>query len=69
MVIEASNIQELYGKINNYGKYKIPKTASKEIISFLDKMLKYDGKQRLSARELMNEPFLTKDVKYFTYFS
>ena len=33
---EASNIQELYGKINNYGKYKIPKTASKEIISFLD---------------------------------
>ena len=66
---EASNIQELYGKINNYGKYKIPKTASKEIISFLDKMLKYDGKQRLSARELLNEPFLTKDVKYFTYFS
>ena len=64
---EASNIQELYGKINFDGKYKIPKTASREIISFLEKMLQYDGKKRLSASELMNEPFLTKDVKDFTY--
>ena len=64
---EASNIQELYGKINFDGKYKIPKTASREIISFLEKMLQYDGKKRLTAIELMNEPFLTKDVKDFTY--
>ena len=28
-------------------------------------MLKYDPKYRLSARELLNEPFLTKNVKNF----
>ncbi len=50
-----SNFQELYGKIYNYGKYKKPKTASLEIISFLDKMLKYDIKAHISARVLMNE--------------
>ena len=64
---EAKNIQELFTKINFDGKYKIPKTASKEIYSFLDKMLQYDGKARLSAKELMNQPFLTKNVKDFTY--
>ena len=31
---EAQDIQELYTKISHYGKYKIPKTASLEIISF-----------------------------------
>ena len=64
---EAKNAQELFSKIVNYGKYKIPKTSSLEIISFLDKMLQYNGQARLSARELKNEPFLTKNVKDFTY--
>ena len=62
---EAKNFEELIGKIN-YGKYKLPKTASHEIYSFLEKMLQYDGKARLSARELINQPFLTKDPKNFT---
>ena len=55
---------ELINKIN-IGKYPLPNYTSKELISFLDKMLKYDPKYRLSARELLNEPFLTKNVKNF----
>ena len=63
---EAKNFEELIDKIN-YGKYKMPKTASKEIYSFLNNMLQYDGKFRLSARELKKHPFLTKDPKNFTH--
>ena len=63
---EAKTFEELVGKIDK-GKYKLPTTASREIISFLDKMLKYKGKDRLSAKELINEPFLVKNFKDFTY--
>ena len=63
---DAKNEKELVAKINN-GKYKIPKTASLEIISFLDKMLRYEGNLRLSARELKNEPFLKKNISDFSY--
>ena len=63
---EAKTFEELVGKIDK-GKYKLPTSASREIISFLDKMLKYKGKDRSSARELINEPFLVKNFKNFTY--
>ena len=63
---EAKTFEELVGKIDK-GKYRLPTTASREIISFLDKMLKYKGKDRSSARELINEPFLVKNFKDFTY--
>jgi serine/threonine protein kinase len=63
---EAKTFEELVGKIN-LGKYRLPRTASLEIVSFLDKMLKYDGKDRSTARELSNEPFLIKNFKDFTY--
>ena len=63
---EAKTFEELVGKIDK-GKYRLPTKASKEIISFLDKMLKYKGKDRLSAKELINEPFLVKNFKNFTY--
>ena len=66
---EANNFEELMGKIIDYGKYRIPRTSSIEIVSFLDKMLKYNGKDRLTAKELINEPFLTKNVKDFSYLS
>ena len=58
---EAKTSKELVEKIKT-GLYRIPKTASNEITSFLDKMLKYDSNNRLSARELMNHPFLTKHI-------
>ena len=65
---EAKTFEELVGKIN-IGKYRLPRTASTEIVSFLDKMLKYDGKDRLTAKELKKEPFLCKNFKDFTYMS
>ena len=40
------------------GQYLIPNDASPEIKSFLDKMLIYDGKYRISAKDLLIEPFL-----------
>lgn len=65
-LFEAKTFEELVGKIDK-GKYRLPTDASREIISFLDKMLKYKGKDRLSAKELINEPFLVKNFKNFTY--
>ena len=63
---EAKTFEELVGKIDK-GKYRLPSSASREIILFLDKMLKYKGKDRSSARELINEPFLFKNFKDFTF--
>ena len=65
---EAETFDELVGKIQK-GKYRLPPTTSTELVSFLSKMLQYDGKARLSAKELINEPFITKNVKDFTYIS
>ena len=62
---EAKTSGEMKGKLNN-GKFKLPKTASFEIYSFLVKMLQNDAKARLSARKLINQPFLTKDPKTFS---
>ena len=59
MPFEANSEEEIYEKIIK-GKYKIPKTASYEIVDFFTKMLKYNAKSRLSARELLKHPFLTK---------
>jgi len=46
--------------------YSIPKTFSKEVVSFLTAMLQYEAKNRLSSKELLKHPFLTKNVKNFT---
>ena len=65
---EAETFDELVSKIRK-GKYKLTPNTSQELVFFLDKMLKYDGKARLSAKELINEPFITKNVKDFTRIS
>ena len=57
---------EIMKKIHE-GTYPLPIYTSNEFRSFLDKMLKYDPKCRLTARELLNEPFLIKDVNDFVY--
>ena len=64
----TENKNELYDKIKD-GKYKIRKTVSKEFISFLCSMLKYDGKQRITAEQLLDKTFLKKDIKEFHYLS
>ena len=64
-LFNAKNIKDLVVKVEN-GLYSIPKTFSKEAISFLTAMLQYEGKNRLSSKELLKHPFLTKNVKNFT---
>ena len=61
---ESDSMDELVNKINN-GDYYIPITLSKEAISFIDNMLQYYPKDRLSIDELYNHDFLTKNVKDF----
>lgn len=64
-LFNAKNIKDLVVKVE-HGLYSIPKTFSKEVISFLTAMLQYDAKNRLSSKELLKHPFLTKNVKNFT---
>jgi serine/threonine protein kinase len=64
-LFNAKNIKDLVVKVES-GLYSIPKTFSKEVISFLTAMLQYEGKNRLSSKELLKHPFLTKNVKNFT---
>ena len=67
-LFNAKNIKDLVVKVES-GLYSIPKTFSKEAISFLTAMLQYEGKNRLSSKELLKHPFLTKNVKNFTKYN
>ena len=67
-VFEAQTIDELYEKIQK-GKYKLPKTLSKEIISFINSMLVKDADYRKSAEELLKHRFIVKSVKDFHFIS
>ena len=64
-LFEGSNRDELERKMEE-GNYNLPTSLSKETVSFLNGMLQYNRKDRLSANELANHPFLTKRVNYFT---
>ena len=63
---DATSYEELVSKIQK-GNYKIPKNLklSKEAISFINGMLKYNPEQRLSIDQLANHNFLIKNVKDF----
>ena len=63
-VFNAEDLDELVQKVEN-GTYSVPTKLSKEIISFLNGMLQYDSSMRLSAEQLCNHRFLTKNVKDF----
>ena len=62
---DAYNMQELVAKIEE-GTYKVPTNLSTEVVSFLNGMLQYDPKKRLTAENLSNHAFLTKNVADFT---
>ena len=64
-VFNAETMNELVSKVEN-GNYKVPTTVSSELVSFLNGMLQYDGKNRLSAEELSKHPFLVKNFQNFT---
>ena len=61
---DAEDREELYEKIEN-GSYKVPTSMSHEMVSFLNGMLQYNSKKRLTASQLIRHDFLTKDVKQF----
>ena len=62
---DANDMNELVKKVEK-GVYTIPTYLSKEVVSFLNAMLQYDAKCRLSAEELSRHHFLRKNVKDFT---
>ena len=63
-VFNAQTLEDLLKKVEE-GKYTIPSTVSKEVVSFLNGMLQYDANLRLNSEELSKHPFLTKNVKFF----
>ena len=64
-VFNAKTLNDLVNKVEE-GNYIVPKTVSKEVVSFLNGMLKYDSRNRLNSEELLKHPFLTKNVSEFT---
>ena len=65
VIFHAQNVIDLVRLVEE-GIYHIPTELSQEIVSFLTSMLQYSSKNRLSAVELSNHPFLTKNVNEFT---
>ena len=62
---DSENMNELVDKVEK-GNYYLPTNISKEAVSFLNGMLQYDMKRRLSAYQLLNHHFLTKNFKDLT---
>ena len=63
-MFNAQTMLDLIQKVE-YGNYHVPTNLSKEVVSFLNGMLQYSAKNRLSAEELSRHAFLTKNVKDF----
>jgi serine/threonine protein kinase len=62
---DAKSLSELVKKVEE-GNYKLPTTISKEAVSFINGMIQYDLKKRLSAEELYHHPFLTTPYSQLT---
>ena len=60
-------IEVLFEQIKN-GKYYLFKYVSPELKDFLSQMIQYDGNSRLTAKELLDHPFLTRNAKDFNKF-
>ena len=59
---EAESMRELVSKVEK-GNYFLPSSLSMEAVSFLNGMLQYDYKKRLSADQLYRHKFLCKNFK------
>ena len=64
MAFGGGNMENLYRNLEK-GDYTLPINSSKEAVSFINGMLQNDPKKRLSAAELLNHNFLTKNVTDF----
>ena len=65
-VFNAQNMVELINKVE-FGNYHVPTNLSKEVVSFLNGMLQYSAKNRLSAEQLSRHYFLTKNISEFNH--
>ena len=61
---DADDMEDLVNKVED-GKYKVPTSLSKEVISFLNGMLQYQPTQRLTIEQLYNHPFLENNIQNF----
>ena len=59
---DAESMKELVRKVEK-GDYFIPNFLSKEAVSFLNGMLQYDFKKRLTAEQLYRHKFINKNYK------
>ena len=68
-LFKAKDLVELVDKAEK-GIYFLPLNLniSKELFSFLNAMLQYEPKNRASAKELLNYPFLNKNTNEFSQF-
>ena len=64
-IFDADSMKDLVKKVNK-GDYFIPTTLSKEAVSFLNGMLQYDLKKRLSAEQLYRHKFINKRFDQLT---
>ena len=64
-VFDWKSLNDLLDQVEN-GIYQVPTNLSPEIVSFLNGMLQYDGKKRLTINQLAQHPFLTKNVESFS---
>ena len=62
---DAGSMKELIKKVES-GNYLLPTSISKEAASFLNGMLQYDPKKRLTAERLSRHKFLTKPYQELT---
>ena len=61
---DAEDIDDLVIKVEN-GNYNVPISLSEEVISFLNGMLQYEPKNRLSCEQLIKHKFLTENIHNF----
>ena len=64
-VFNGKSLDQIYEKVEE-GNYSLPLSLSKEIVSFINGMLQYDPKKRLTIEKLAAHPFLKKNVKEFS---
>ena len=62
---DAENMEDNYTLLE-MGNYTVPTNISAESISFLNGMLIFEEKKRLTAEQLFEHAFLNKDIKQFT---
>ena len=63
-VFDGNSLNDLVRKVEE-GIYQVPTTLSREIVSFLNCMLRSESTKRKTAEELSKHPFITKRITEF----